>query len=62
MDTMDIMNIWWIDSVSIGIRILLDIAEINKINQNVAIIFVISQKNDSLSISIQIFMDTWINR
>ena len=42
-----------------GIRILLVSGKINKIHQNVAKCFVISRKIDSLSISIQISMDTW---
>ena len=48
------------DSLSIGIQILLDTGKINKILQNKATFFVIRQKNDSLSISIQISMDSWI--
>ena len=63
------MNIWLMDSVSIGIRILLDIAKINKIYQNVVTFFVItSHKNYSLSIThitqylVSGYLDTWISQ
>ena len=50
------------DSLSIGIRMLLDTCKTNKIHQNLATFFVISQKNDILSISIHGYIDSWISQ